>query len=109
MIIATVFSTLKPIKKSKGECVCCEDPMTNLLKSEIRKNFRIEFIGPPTFISLTTEILNVGEGIVVGFDRVSNFLDIFPTCAITRVTPITQQQINDPDRASRRITPPPAT
>ncbi|NDI35646.1 hypothetical protein [Chengkuizengella sediminis] len=102
-IITSVLSTLKPIRISNGECACCEDPMTNLLKSEVGNNIRIEFING----SFTDELLGVGEGIVVGFDI--DILDIYSTCAITRVIPETQQQINDPSRPSRRTTSPPTT
>ncbi|MDP5276357.1 hypothetical protein [Chengkuizengella axinellae] len=107
-LITRVLSALKPIKNSKEECACCEDPMTNLLKFEIGNTFEIEFIGPN--VPFTDEILGVGEGIVIGvaFEDGFTFLDIFSSCAITRTTPVTQQQINDPDRPSRRNTPPPA-
>ncbi|MFS1511340.1 hypothetical protein VQL36_02710 [Chengkuizengella sp. SCS-71B] len=98
-IIARVLSALKPIRKSKGECACCEDPMTNLLKFEIGNNFNIEFISPEG--PFPDRILGVGEGIVVGIDGVT-FLDIYSTCAITKIIPITTEQINDPDRPSRR-------
>ncbi|MFS1513387.1 hypothetical protein VQL36_13215 [Chengkuizengella sp. SCS-71B] len=108
-LITTALSALKPIRKnSKGECACCEDPMTNLLKFEIGNTFEVEFIG--TTGPFTNEILGVGEGILIGVDSgPSLFLDIYSTCAITRVIPITQQQINDPTRLSRKTTLPPAT
>ncbi|NDI33606.1 hypothetical protein [Chengkuizengella sediminis] len=108
-IITTALSALKPIRKnSKGECACCEDPMTNLLKFEIGNTFEVEFIGPD--VPFTNEILGVGEGILVGVENgISLFFDIYSTCTITRVIPITQQQINDPSRLSRRTTLPPVT
>ncbi|MDP5277106.1 hypothetical protein [Chengkuizengella axinellae] len=87
-IISSVLSALKPIRKSKGRCACCEDPMTNLLKFEIGNTFEIEFIGPD--VSFTDEIIGVGEGIVLGFDpSEGGFLDIYSTCSITRVNPNT--------------------
>ncbi|MFS1513966.1 hypothetical protein VQL36_16195 [Chengkuizengella sp. SCS-71B] len=106
-IITNVLSALKPIKNSKGKCACCEDPMTNLLKFEIGNIFIFEFIsfsGP-----FGDEILGVGEGIVVGLSLGGGFLDIYSTCALTRVIPLTQQQFNDPSRPSRRTISPPTT
>ncbi|NDI33542.1 hypothetical protein [Chengkuizengella sediminis] len=104
-IITNVLSALKPIKNSKGKCACCEDPMTNLLRFEIGSLFAIEFIGG----IFGTEILGVGEGIVVGPCSGGGSLDIYSTCSITRVIPINQQQFNDLSRASRRTTSPPTT
>ncbi|NBI28335.1 hypothetical protein [Chengkuizengella marina] len=91
-ITATQFSQklvpdgikLKPIKKSKGECDCCEEPITNLANSMIGEMVEIEFISPFPF-PFVDEIINVGEGIVVG--RFFNETDIFSSCAITRIIP----------------------
>ncbi|MDP5273250.1 hypothetical protein [Chengkuizengella axinellae] len=87
-VIKNVLSALKPIKNNKGECTCCEDPITNLLNLEIGNTLEIEFIG--TNGSNTDEIIGVGEGVVVGLDLSipeKTCLEIFSTCAITRVTP----------------------
>ncbi|NDI34693.1 hypothetical protein [Chengkuizengella sediminis] len=104
-ITTRIISALKPKKNSRGKCACCEDPMTNLLKFKIGNTFRIELIAAQ--VSFTDQILGVGEGVVVG--AAPPFLDIFLTCSITRITPLTQQKINDPSRTSKRTTPPPAT
>ncbi|NDI33602.1 hypothetical protein [Chengkuizengella sediminis] len=105
---------IKPIRKSKGECACCEDPITNLAKSLIGKFVEIEFINNEgdTF---DDGIINVGEGIVVGRNIDNpNRTDFISSCAITRITSLTQQQINDPNRLSnsfyfKKITPPLST
>ncbi|MDP5272667.1 hypothetical protein [Chengkuizengella axinellae] len=109
--ITQVLSALKSIKNNKGECACCEDPMTNLLSSEIGNTFDVEFIS--TFTSpLPNEIIGVGEGILIGLEGAAGaslFLNTFSTCSITRVIPLTTEQINDPDRPSRRTISPLAT
>ncbi|NBI31216.1 hypothetical protein [Chengkuizengella marina] len=53
----------------------------------------IDFLTPGGGVFLD-EIIDVGEGIVIGrlFDM--SFTEIYSTCAITRITPINQQQIN---------------
>ncbi|NBI27810.1 hypothetical protein [Chengkuizengella marina] len=117
-ITATQFSQnlvpdgikLKPIKKSKGECACCENPITNLANSMIGEMVEIEFISPFPF-PFVDKIIDVGKGIVVG--RFFNDIDIFSSCAITRIIQQTQQQINDPPLFSnfqqlKKGTPPPA-
>ncbi|NBI28224.1 hypothetical protein [Chengkuizengella marina] len=72
---------LKPIRKSKGECACCEDPITNLLSSFKGKNVTVIPLTPEGFI-LSGTVIDVGEGIV-------NLNNLFytSTCAITKVTP----------------------
>ncbi|MFS1513969.1 hypothetical protein VQL36_16220 [Chengkuizengella sp. SCS-71B] len=75
---------LKPIKKSKLECACCEEPITNLANSMIGEMVEIEFISPFLF-PFIEEIIDVGEGIIVG--RFFNETDIFSSCAITRIIP----------------------
>ncbi|MFS1513970.1 hypothetical protein VQL36_16225 [Chengkuizengella sp. SCS-71B] len=75
---------LKPLKKSTGECACCEDPMANFLNSQIDQIFDIEFIGE--FGGTVGQILNVGEGIVlqdIGLDETL----IISICTITRAVP----------------------
>ncbi|MFS1511917.1 hypothetical protein VQL36_05700 [Chengkuizengella sp. SCS-71B] len=52
-----------------------------------------DFIG--NVETFEVEIINVGEGIVVGRNLGDlNETDFFSSCAITRITPLTQQQIN---------------
>ncbi|NDI35768.1 hypothetical protein [Chengkuizengella sediminis] len=56
---------LKPIRKDVvGECVCCEDPTTNLLASKIGQQISIPSGGGPSGI-LSACIAAVGEGIVL--------------------------------------------
>ncbi|MDP5276363.1 hypothetical protein [Chengkuizengella axinellae] len=91
----------KPIKKSKGECACCEDPITNLAKSQIGEIVEIEFVGPELFSSTRVEIIDVQEGIVIGRNFGNpNETDFLSSCAITRITPFNQQQINNQPRFS---------
>ncbi|MDP5273233.1 hypothetical protein [Chengkuizengella axinellae] len=84
-IITRVLSALKPIMKSKGECACCEVPMTNLLMPETGNNIGIESIGPSGGL-VTITLLDIGKGIVVGPDTFGSQFNIFSTCAITRVS-----------------------
>ncbi|MFS1512534.1 hypothetical protein VQL36_08875 [Chengkuizengella sp. SCS-71B] len=90
----------QPIKKSKGECACCEDPMTNLVNSMKGQLVNISFLSEG--FNFTETILEVGEGIVVcRFISSAGDIDVFSTCAITRILPANQQQINNPSRVSR--------
>ncbi|MDP5276345.1 hypothetical protein [Chengkuizengella axinellae] len=73
----------KRIKKSKGECACCEDPITNIAKSLIGETVDIELLYPPGSSPFTDEIMDVGEGIVVG--RFQIFTDFLSSCAITKI------------------------
>ncbi|NDI34655.1 hypothetical protein [Chengkuizengella sediminis] len=74
---------LKPIKKStKGECVCCEDPITNLANSLKGETVFIDYIGGGT----PAIIRDVGEGIVIGEDTTGSGLIVAITsCAITEI------------------------
>ncbi|NDI36349.1 hypothetical protein [Chengkuizengella sediminis] len=70
-IITVGFQTLptdfklKPVRKDVvGECACCEDPMTNLLKSKIGQQISIPSGGGPSGI-ISAGVKDVGEGIVL--------------------------------------------
>ncbi|MFS1513393.1 hypothetical protein VQL36_13245 [Chengkuizengella sp. SCS-71B] len=70
-IITVGFQTLptdfklKPVRKDiVGECVCCEDPMTNLLVGKIGTNISIPSGGGPSGI-ISAGVKDVGEGIVL--------------------------------------------
>ncbi|MDP5273246.1 hypothetical protein [Chengkuizengella axinellae] len=90
----------KRIKKSKGECACCEDPITNVAKSMIGNLVDIDFISPTDFGTFTDEIIDVGEGIIVGRNLGDpNEIDFFSSCSITRIAPA-NEQINDQPRFS---------
>ncbi|NDI35049.1 hypothetical protein [Chengkuizengella sediminis] len=78
-LIPTEQLKLKPIRKSKGGCACCEDPTTNLLSSFKGKDVTVIPLPPEGFI-LTGTVFDVGEGIV----NLNNLFYI-STCAITRV------------------------
>ncbi|MDP5275098.1 hypothetical protein [Chengkuizengella axinellae] len=95
----------KQIKKSKGKCACCEDPMTNLLISLKGQSVQIEFIDGISG-GIVTEI---GEGIVILENNTA-----ISTCAITRVIPFRPRQINDQSsfsgfRQLKKDTTPPTT
>ncbi|MFS1513403.1 hypothetical protein VQL36_13300 [Chengkuizengella sp. SCS-71B] len=87
---------LKPLHKDKkGECSCCEDPTTNLLKKLIGQTVSIEaLVDPSVFIApLPGVIFAVGEGIVLFDTTLVNPMtgELVPvrsavsTCKITRV------------------------
>ncbi|MFS1513386.1 hypothetical protein VQL36_13210 [Chengkuizengella sp. SCS-71B] len=86
--------------------------MTNLANSMKGGIINVDFLTPSTGTFLD-EIINVGEGIVVGrFPLDMSFTEIYSTCTITRITSANQQQINDSSRASnshwfKNATPPP--
>lgn len=82
---------LKSIKKSVGECACCEDPMTNLLNSMKEKIVFIEIIG--VGVIGFVRIVDVGEGIVILFSEGIGVFFILSTCEVTRVIPTNQQQV----------------
>ncbi|MFS1513964.1 hypothetical protein VQL36_16185 [Chengkuizengella sp. SCS-71B] len=86
----TIPVNLKPIKKSNGECACCEGPIINVAKSLIGQNVEIEFISIGD--AVIVKLVDVGEGIVVG--KVEDETDFFSSCAITRINPTNQQQFN---------------
>ncbi|NBI31210.1 hypothetical protein [Chengkuizengella marina] len=79
---------LKPIRKDfTGECVCCEDPMTNLLNSMKKEKISI----PSSTITEAT-IEEVGEGIVLLRDLMTNtgaefVIGIASTCQLDIVAP----------------------
>ncbi|MFS1514125.1 hypothetical protein VQL36_17010 [Chengkuizengella sp. SCS-71B] len=84
----TRIPNVKPIQKNtKGKCVCCEDPITNVANALKGKEVLIP--GSPPFI-----IEKVGEGIVIGI-FVSPPVDpfgstiIFSSCEINRIEVIT--------------------
>ncbi|NBI31218.1 hypothetical protein [Chengkuizengella marina] len=52
---------LNPIRKSKGECSCIEDPITKLAQSMIGESTSVVLCNS----LLTGKIINVGDGIVV--------------------------------------------
>ncbi|MDP5274463.1 hypothetical protein [Chengkuizengella axinellae] len=105
----TIPVSLKPIKKSKGECACCEDPITNVAKLLIGQFIDIEFIFPGD--AAVIEIIDVGEGIIVGTPPQSSIeTDFISSCAITRINPLSQQEINNISKLSifqqPKISPP---
>ncbi|NBI28248.1 hypothetical protein [Chengkuizengella marina] len=74
--------------------------MTNLGNSMKGDIVNIGFLTPGGGVFLD-EIINVGEGIVIGrFPDDMSFTEIYSTCTITRITPFNQQQINDSSRTS---------
>ncbi|NDI33420.1 hypothetical protein [Chengkuizengella sediminis] len=76
-----------PIKNSVGVCSCCEDPMTNILKSHIGGTAFIEIISPTG--NIAADIIDVGEGIVfVNDPSTTIFFFVISTCAITRIIPL---------------------
>ncbi|MDP5274064.1 hypothetical protein [Chengkuizengella axinellae] len=79
---------IKPIKKSKGECVCCEDPITNLAKSLIGKRVLINYLQP--IGPLQGLIIDVGEGIVlIEFEGISGLeIAAISACIITEMNPV---------------------
>ncbi|NDI33588.1 hypothetical protein [Chengkuizengella sediminis] len=84
----TRIPDVKPIQKNtKGECVCCEDPMTNVANALKGK----EVISGASGNSLIIE--KVGEGIVVGTfvspPPVLGSTIIFSSCKIVRIAEIT--------------------
>ncbi|MDP5272666.1 hypothetical protein [Chengkuizengella axinellae] len=99
--IAIIFDTINPInliksnKKNKGECACCEDPITNLAKSMIGETVDIDFIGD-NFED--TRIIDVGEGIIVSI--FNGEIYFFSSCKVTLISPSNQQQINESPRIS---------
>ncbi|MFS1511365.1 hypothetical protein VQL36_02860 [Chengkuizengella sp. SCS-71B] len=111
--IGTSFTDikLKPIKKSTGDCKCCEDPMTNLLNSMKGQFAQFESIG--FSLSPPGRVLDVGEGITtVCF--MGGFFSLASNCFLTRVIPSNQQQINNQSSFSgfgqfKKATPPLAT
>ncbi|NDI33916.1 hypothetical protein [Chengkuizengella sediminis] len=67
---------VKPIQKNtKGECVCCEDPTTNVANALIGKEV--------TFFNLTFIIEKVGEGIVIGQNP--DLIFVFSSCKISGI------------------------
>ncbi|MDP5276339.1 hypothetical protein [Chengkuizengella axinellae] len=78
---------LKPIRKSKGECACCEDPMTNLAKSMIREIVNIEIIGN-VGLSADAIIVDVGEGIILIGNPAGSELAPVSSCFTTRIIPV---------------------
>ncbi|MDP5272650.1 hypothetical protein [Chengkuizengella axinellae] len=90
---------LQPIKKNKGECACCEDPITNVLKSFEGEVAFVEGItGGGAFQPAgDTLIEQVGEGIFT----IRSIDPLFPTilgagssCVITRVGPPMGSNLN---------------
>lgn len=77
---------LIPIKKSIGECGCCEDPMTNLANSLERQTVVVEIINS----GVTNELLivDVGEGIIIfrTLDATTQMIAV-SSCFITRIIP----------------------
>ncbi|MFS1513408.1 hypothetical protein VQL36_13330 [Chengkuizengella sp. SCS-71B] len=79
---------LKPISNSnkhKGECNCCERPITSLASSLTGETVDVEFIGEPLDLDMSITIVNVGKGILSG--KVSDSPILISTCAITRIIP----------------------
>ncbi|MDP5273248.1 hypothetical protein [Chengkuizengella axinellae] len=73
---------LKPIRKSKGECACCEDSTTNLLNTFKGKNIAVTTL-PPVGFTLTGPVFDVGKGIV----NLNNLFYI-STPSIIRISPL---------------------
>ncbi|NBI28338.1 hypothetical protein [Chengkuizengella marina] len=78
-ILPPIQVKLKPIRISKGECSCCEDPITMLLSTLIGKVVDIR-IQPN--ITVFGTVFEVGQGIV----NVENDAYV-STCSIIKVTP----------------------
>ncbi|MFS1513967.1 hypothetical protein VQL36_16205 [Chengkuizengella sp. SCS-71B] len=78
---------LKPIQTStKGECACCEDPITNLAKS-LKDQVSISIDTTEGDFEIVTGIISdVGEGIVILQQESSNVA--ISSCAITRISEI---------------------
>ncbi|MFS1513409.1 hypothetical protein VQL36_13335 [Chengkuizengella sp. SCS-71B] len=76
---------LKPIKKNKGECACCEDPITNLAESMIGEIVIIELIGFGQ--SEVVRIVDVGEGIIILGNPVGAETVAVSSCFTTRIIP----------------------
>ncbi|MFS1511360.1 hypothetical protein VQL36_02835 [Chengkuizengella sp. SCS-71B] len=76
---------LKPVRKdSKGECSCCEDPATDVLKRMIGERVNVRFSNA----SRTGTIMNVGEGIVILSDD-PLIQTILSTCNIQAIEVLT--------------------
>ncbi|NDI33610.1 hypothetical protein [Chengkuizengella sediminis] len=78
---ASKLPKLKPIRKSTGECACCEDPITNLLNNTFKGQV-VDIKVRPNNNIINAPVFEVGEGIV----NINNRIYI-STCAITTVTP----------------------
>ncbi|NBI31217.1 hypothetical protein [Chengkuizengella marina] len=76
-ILPPIQVKLKPIRISKGECSCCEDPITKLLSTLIGKVVEIGI--EPNFIVFGT-VSEVGQGNV----NIENVAYV-STCSIIKV------------------------
>ncbi|MDP5272653.1 hypothetical protein [Chengkuizengella axinellae] len=76
---------LKPIKKNKGECACCEDPTTNLFDTMRGQIVTVDFLGPSGDNSLTGSVFDVGEGVVI-LEQANGDKNAISTCKTTRIS-----------------------
>ncbi|NDI34649.1 hypothetical protein [Chengkuizengella sediminis] len=100
---------LKLISKNKGECACCEDPITNLLISLKGQFVEIEFIKG----SVGAIVNDIGEGIIIlrAPEPTSPILAAISSCSVTKITPMNQQQFSQMSSSSNpnHLLSPPAT
>ncbi|MDP5275085.1 hypothetical protein [Chengkuizengella axinellae] len=73
---------LKDLRKSSGECACCEDPLANFLKTKIGQFISLEYIQSTPLTGGT--ITGVGEGILL-LDESPTIWGAYSLCNITRV------------------------
>ncbi|NBI28495.1 hypothetical protein [Chengkuizengella marina] len=91
IVTATIVTTrklpdVKPIQQNtKGECVCCEDPITNVANSLLGKPICITGgVGCDIVI-----IVKVGEGIVIAEDITKRNV-VFSSCALSIIKEVSE-------------------
>ncbi|MFS1512549.1 hypothetical protein VQL36_08950 [Chengkuizengella sp. SCS-71B] len=83
--VPSISLNLKPIKKSTGDCSCCEDPTTNLANSLKGEVMNIEIIG---FGFDPFKIADVGEGVIIGEETGNQQVGVISSCFVTRIFPL---------------------